>query len=43
MHLKVFVKLKNPRNPLVWAKKPKKKTKNPKKKPKKTHGAGFFF
>jgi hypothetical protein len=37
MHLKVFVKLKNPKNPLVWAKKPKKTPKNPKnpKKPKK--------
>jgi hypothetical protein len=31
MHLKVFVKLKkNPKNPLVWAKKPLKKPKNPK-------------
>jgi hypothetical protein len=41
MHLKVFVKLKkNSKNPLVWAKKPK-KTK--KKKPKKKHWAGFFF
>ncbi len=39
MHLKVFVKLKkNPKNPLVWEKTPKKKQKNPKKtkKPKKT-------
>ncbi len=40
MHLKVFVKLKkNPKNPLVWAKKPKKKPKNPKK----PTGLGFFF
>jgi hypothetical protein len=43
MHLKVFVKLqKTPKNPLVWAKKPKKNPKKPtglglkKKKP------GFF-
>ncbi len=38
MHLKVFVKLQNPKNPLVWAKKPKKNQKKPKnpKKPKKT-------
>ncbi len=48
MHLKVFVKLKNPKNPLVWAKKPKKKPKKPKKtqktqkKPKKPTGLGFF-
>jgi hypothetical protein len=35
---------KHPKNPLVWAKKPKKTQKNPKnpKKPKKTHWAGFF-
>jgi hypothetical protein len=38
----------NPKNPLVWAKKPKKKTKkNPKKQKKlkkqKTHWAGFFL
>jgi hypothetical protein len=35
---------KNPKNPLVWAKKPKKTQKNPKnpKKPKKTHWAGFL-
>jgi hypothetical protein len=32
---------KNPKNPLVWAQKPKKTQKNPKK-PKKTHWAGFF-
>jgi hypothetical protein len=33
MHLKVFLKLKKPQNPLFWAKNPKKtkKTKNPKK------------
>jgi hypothetical protein len=52
MHPKVIVKLKkNPKNPLVWAKKPKKTQKNPKKpkKPKKTQknpkkptGLGFF-
>jgi hypothetical protein len=46
MHLKVFVKLKkNPKNPLVWAKKPKKtqKTqKNPKKTKKKPLGWVFF-
>jgi hypothetical protein len=45
MHLKVFVKLKkNPKNPLVWAKKPKKNPKNPKnpKKPKKPTGLDFF-
>ncbi len=36
MHLKVFVKLeKNPKNPLVWAKKNKKN-------PKKPTGLGFF-
>jgi hypothetical protein len=44
MHLKVFVKLK--KNPLVWAKKPKKTPKNPKKN-KKTQknplGCFFFF
>jgi hypothetical protein len=39
---------KNPKNPLVWAKKPQKTQKNPKnpkkpKKPKKTHWAGFFL
>ncbi len=46
MHLKVFVKLKkNPKNPLVWAKKPKKNQKTQKnpKKTKKTHWAVFFF
>jgi hypothetical protein len=52
MHLKVFLKLKktlkNPKNPLVWAKKTQKnpkKTKKPKKtqkKPKKPTGLGFF-
>jgi hypothetical protein len=40
MHLKVFLKLKNPNNSLFWAnvflKKPQKKTK-------KTHWAGFFL
>jgi hypothetical protein len=42
MHLKVFVKLKkNPKNPLVWAKKTK-KPKTPKKNPKKPTGLGFF-
>jgi hypothetical protein len=36
MHLKVFVKLKNPKNPLVWAKNPKKpkKTQKTQKNPK---------
>jgi hypothetical protein len=46
VHLKVFVKLKkNPKNPLVWEKKPQKTQKNPEnqKKKKKTHWAGFFF
>jgi hypothetical protein len=44
MHLKVCVKLKNPKNPLVWAKKPKKKQKTQKtpKNPKKPTGLGFF-
>jgi hypothetical protein len=48
MHLKVFMKLKNPKNSLFWAKKtPKKpqKTKKSKKNPKtprKNHWAGFF-
>jgi hypothetical protein len=43
MHLKVFMKLeKNPKNPLVWAKKPKKNPKNPKN-PKKPTGLGFFL
>jgi hypothetical protein len=45
MHLKVFMKLKKkPKNPLVWAKNPK-KTKKPKKTqktPKKTLGWFFF-
>jgi hypothetical protein len=42
MHLKVFVKLnKNPKNPLVWAKKPK-KPKKTQKNPKKPTGLGFF-
>ena len=42
MHLKVFVKLKkNSKNPLVWAKKPKKTKK--KKTQKKTLGRVFFF
>jgi hypothetical protein len=46
MHLKVFLKLKNPRNSLFWEIIYKKKTKKPKKKPKnpkKTHWAGFFY
>jgi hypothetical protein len=55
MHLKVFLKRKNPKNSLLGKKKPKKpqKTqKTPKKqknkktkkqKPKKTHWAGVFF
>jgi hypothetical protein len=39
MHLKIFVKLKKARkNPLVWAKKPKKNQKNPKK----PTGLGFL-
>jgi hypothetical protein len=39
MHLKVFLKLKkNPKNPLVWAKKPIKTQKNPKK----PTGLGFL-
>jgi hypothetical protein len=47
MHLKVFVKLKNPKNPLVWAKNPKNPKKTPKtqkkpKKPKKPQGWFFF-
>jgi hypothetical protein len=52
MHLKVFLKLKNPKNSLIWVKKKtkknKKKKKNPKKKQtknKKNHWAfltGFF-
>jgi hypothetical protein len=45
MHLKVFMKLeKNPKNPLVWAKKPKKpkKTQKTQKNPKKPTGLGFF-
>ena len=42
MHLKVFVKLKkNSKNPLVWAKKPKKTKK--KKTQKKTLGRVFFL
>jgi hypothetical protein len=42
MHLKVFVKLKkNSKNPLVWAKKPKKTKK--KKTQKKTLGRFFFL
>jgi hypothetical protein len=42
MHLKVFLKLKNPKNSLFWAnKKKKKKTKNPPKNPKKHTGQGF--
>jgi hypothetical protein len=40
MHLKVFVKMKKPTNPLVWAKKPK-KTQKTQKKPKKP--LGWFF
>ena len=46
MHLKVFMKLeKNPKNPLVWAKKPQKpqkKTQKPKKKQKNPLGWVFF-
>ncbi len=49
MHLKVFLKLKNPKNSLFWAnrvykkqpKKPKKPKKNQKKKKKKPTGLGF--
>jgi hypothetical protein len=43
-YLKVFVKLKkNPKNPLVWAKNPKKtqKTQKTQKNPKKTTGLGL--
>ncbi len=54
MHLKVFLKLKNPKNSLFWVKnlkknqkkqKTQKNTKKPKKKPKnqKKHGAVFFL
>ncbi len=49
MHQKVSVKLeKNPKNPLVWAKKPKKtqktqKTQKNPEKPQKTRWAGFLF
>jgi hypothetical protein len=45
MHLKVFLKLKKPYNPLFWAKNPKKTPKNHKKKQKKTkktHWAGLL-
>ncbi len=43
MHLKVFVKLKkNSKNPLVWAKKPKKPKKKPKKNQEKPTGLVFF-
>jgi hypothetical protein len=41
-HLKVFLKLKNPKNSLFWENifKQPKKTQKP---PQKTHWAGFFF
>ncbi len=42
MHLKVFLKLKNPKNSLYWAYIYLKKTKNKIKKPKKTLGWFFF-
>jgi hypothetical protein len=43
MHLKVFVKLeKNPKNPLVWAKKPKKNPKKPTGLGLKKKKTGFF-
>jgi hypothetical protein len=44
MHLKVFLKLKNPKNSLFWVKKVKKKQQQKKtlKKQKKTTGLGFF-
>jgi hypothetical protein len=44
MHLKVFLKLKNPKNSLLGKKTPKntKKTKKPKKKPKNPLGWIFF-
>ncbi len=42
MHLKVFLKLKNPKNSHFEVKKPTKDLKKPKK-PKKNHWAGFLF
>jgi hypothetical protein len=44
MHVKVFLKLKKPKNSLFWANIYKKKTKKTKKnkKNKKIHWAGFF-
>ncbi len=44
MHLKVFLKLKNPKNFLFWVKKPPKNKKNKKpKKTKKPTGLVFFI
>jgi hypothetical protein len=46
MYLKVFLKLKNPKNSLFWSNKKKKKIKRPKKtqkNPKKTTGLVFFL
>jgi hypothetical protein len=45
MHLKVFLKLKNPKNSLFWVKKNKKTQKTPKtpKKQKKPTGLVFFL
>jgi hypothetical protein len=43
MHLKVFLKLENPKNSLFWANKHIYKKNKKNQKPKKTHWAGFFF
>jgi hypothetical protein len=44
MHLKVFLKLKNPKNSLFWVKKTKEtKTQKKTKNPKKPTGLGWFF